>query len=274
MSPKVSIVVTCYNLGAYVQEALDSIAAYTGPAQLEVIVVDDGSTDAATRAVVAGLDRSRCTVLEQTNMGLAKARNNGIALATGSYIISLDADNRIHPAFIERSISVLDREPEVGVVYGDAVYFEGRTGPWKVGAFDFTRLVQSNYIDACACYRRSIWERVGGYDEHMPHMGWEDWDFWLRCSVAGVQFRYVEEAFFDYRVRAGSMIHDTRKREAELVAYIFAKPQLRFLAPLREQFMRLKRGSREHLSNGELVDLLTQRLRAKFKRTLGGKGTP
>ena len=274
MSPKVSVVVTCYNLGAYVQEALDSIAAYTGPAQLEVIVVDDGSTDAATRAVVAGLDRSRCTVLEQTNMGLAKARNNGIALATGSYIISLDADNRIHPAFIERSIAVLDHEPEVGVVYGDAVYFEGRTGPWKVGAFDFTRLVQSNYIDACACYRRSIWERVRGYDEHMPHMGWEDWDFWLRCSVAGVQFRYVEEIFFDYRVRAGSMIHDTRKREAELVAYIFAKPQLRFLAPLREQFMRLKRGSREHLSNGELVDLLTQRLRAKFKRTLGGKGTP
>ena len=274
MSPKVSIVVTCYNLGAYVQEALDSIAAYTGPAQVEVIVVDDGSTEAATRAVISGLDRSRCTVLEQSNMGLAKARNNGIALATGSYIISLDADNRIHPAFIERSIAILESVPEVGVVYGDAVYFEGRTGPWKVGAFDFTRLVQSNYIDACACYRRSIWERVGGYDEHMPHMGWEDWDFWLRCSVAGVQFRYVEEIFFDYRVRAGSMIHDTRKREAELVAYIFAKPQLRFLAPLREQFMRLKRGSREHLSNGELVDLLTQRLRAKFKRTLGGKGTP
>ena len=274
MSPKVSVVVTCYNLGAYVQEALDSIAAYTGPAQVEVIVVDDGSTDAATRAVIAGLDRSRCTVLEQTNMGLAKARNNGIALATGSYIISLDADNRIHPAFIERSIAILESVPEVGVVYGDAMYFEGRTGPWKVGAFDFTRLVQSNYIDACACYRRSIWERVGGYDEHMPHMGWEDWDFWLRCSVAGVQFRYVEEAFFDYRVRAGSMIHDTRKREVELVAYIFAKPQLRFLAPLREQFMRLKRGSREHLSNGELLGLLTQRFRAKVKRSLGGKSTP
>lgn len=272
MSPKVSIVVTCYNLGAYVQEALDSVVTYSGPAPVEVIVVDDGSTDAATRAVIDGLDPSRCTVLEQSNLGLAKARNNGIALATGTYIISLDADNRIHPAFIERSIAILDQEPEVGVVYGDAVYFEGRTGPWKVGAFDFTRLVQSNYIDACACYRRSIWERVGGYDERMPHMGWEDWDFWLRCSVAGVQFRYVEEAFFDYRVRAGSMIHDTRKREAELVAYIFAKPQLRFLAPLREQFMRLKRGSREHLSNRELLDLLTQRLRAKFNRTLGGKG--
>ena len=274
MSPKVSVVITCYNLGAYVQEALDSIAAYTGPTQLEVIVVDDGSTDAATRAVIAGLDRSRCTVLDQANMGLAKARNNGIALATGTYIISLDADNRIYPAFIERSIAILEQEPEVGVVYGDAVYFEGRTGPWKVGAFDFTRLVQSNYIDACACYRRSVWDRVGGYDEHMPHMGWEDWDFWLRCSVSGVQFRYVEEAFFDYRVRAGSMTQDTRKHEAELLAHIFAKPQLRFLAPLREQFMRLKRGSREHLGNRELVDLLTQRVRAKFKRILGGMGTP
>ena len=273
MTPKVSIVVTCYNLGAYLQEALDSIARYPLEDHYEVIVVDDGSTDPATQAVLERLNAERYHVLRQPNMGLAKARNNGIEKSTGAYIISLDADNRIHPVFLERCIAVLDREPTVGVVYGDAMFFEQRSGRRIVGPYDFTRLVQSNYIDACACFRRAVWERVGGYDEHMPYMGWEDWDFWLRCSVAGVTFRYVDEVFFDYRVRVGSMIEGTRERQAELNAYIFAKPELRFLGPLRERYMRLLNGSREHISTRELLALLWHRACGKLLGTNRGKGT-
>ncbi len=233
-TPKLSVVVTCYNLGDYLPEALESIERYERSADYEVIIVDDGSTDPNTRNVIAGLDRGRYHVLEQANMGLAKARNNGIARSSGAYIISLDADNHLHPAFLERSISILDAEPEVGVVYGDAMYFEGRTGLWKVGPYDFPRLLKSNYIDACACFRRTVWMEVGGYDEHMPYMGIEDWDFWLRCSVAGVTFRYVEEVFFDYRVRNGSMLEGTYEHRKELAAYILSKPQLRHLKPLRD----------------------------------------
>jgi glycosyltransferase involved in cell wall biosynthesis len=271
MPPKVSIVVTCYNLGAYLPEALASISRHPDPTVYEVIIVDDGSTDPATRAVIAALDRQRYTVVEQANLGLAKARNNGIALARGAYILPLDADNRIHPVFLERSMAILDAEPGVGVVYGDAQYFEGRSGIWKVGPTHLGRLIQENHIDACACMRRTVWERMGGYDEHMPYMGWEDWDLWLRCTVAGVEFRYVPEVFFDYRVRAGSMITDTVKRQEELVAYIFSKPTLRFLAPLRDQFLRLKHGPREHMSTKDLVEILRERARMKISRLLGRK---
>jgi GT2 family glycosyltransferase len=269
MAPKVSIVITCYNLGAYLHEALESIARCGGPERYEVIVVDDGSTDPATRAVIAALDRERYTVLEQSNMGLAKARNNGIALGRAPYVLSLDADNRIHPAFLDRSIALLDAEPGVGIVYGDATYIDGRTGLWKVGDYSFTRLLQGNYIDACACFRRSVWEALGGYDEHMPVMGWEDWDLWLRCSAKGVQFRYVPEVFFDYRVRAGSMIHDTRKRQEQLEAYIFGKDDLRFLHTLRQQFMDAKKRLNDRqalldsISTGDLVRAVFGRIRKR-----------
>lgn len=269
MPPKVSIVVTCYNLGTYLPEALASVPPRP---DVEVIVVDDGSTDPATRDVIAALDRTRCTVIEQPNLGLAKARNNGIARASAPYIIPLDADNRLRPVFLDRAIAVLDAEPHVGVVYGDAEYFEGRTGRWVVGPPDFKRLLVENQIDACACLRRSLWERMGGYDEHMPHMGWEDWDLWLRCTVAGVEFRYVPEVFFEYRVRAGSMITDTRTRQQELVAYIFGKPPLRFLAPLRKHYIALQRPLDEQLSTPQLLAILRERLRRKVRNILPNRG--
>ncbi len=270
--PKVSVVITCFNLGEYLPEALDSISLYVGPAEVEVIIVNAGSTDGRTVEVLAGLDRSRYTIVDQANMGLANARNNGIARANGTYIMSRDADNRIRPEFLERSIEILDNGPEVGVVFGDHMYFGAREGRRKVGAYGFERLVRMNYIDACACYRRSVWEQVGGYDEHMPHMGWEDWDFWLRCSVAGVTFRYVEEVFFDYRVREGSMIAGTLAHEKELTAYIFAKPQLRFLAAMRRHYLQLLHAAQQQPADRELVRILLARLRGKLRRSTGGSG--
>lgn len=270
--PKVSIVITCHDLGAYLQEALDSCAGYDGPHTFEVVVVDDGSRDPSTRGVISALDRERYVVIEQPNMGLAKARNNGIARARGEYIISLDVDNRIHPVFLKRGIAILDAHSEVGVVYGDSMYFGGRSGRRIPGSFDLARLLKENYIDACACFRRSVWEQLGGYDEHMPHMGWEDWDFWLRCAVAGVTFQYVDEILFDYRVRAGSMIEETKKHQAELNAYIFSKPELRFLEPLRERYIRLLEGSREHLSGRELIALLWKRIGRRFIPGARAKG--
>lgn len=267
--PTLSVVLTCYNLGAYLEEALASIP---DRADMEVIVVDDGSTDPATQDVVSRLDRSRYTVIEQANMGLARARNNGIQRASGLYILPLDADNRIRPVFLERAISVLDTNPDVGVVYGDAQYFGERTGRWVVGPYDFDRLLRGNYIDACACYRRTEWERAGGYDEHMPYMGWEDWDIWLRFSALGVQFHYVAEVFFDYRVRTGSMIQETRLRYNELVQYIFSKPSLRFLFPVRENLLDRPLPIKEEISGRELLRMLIGRLRVRLFRGTSGAG--
>ncbi len=269
MPPKVSIVITCYNLGAYLPEALSSIPDRP---DVEVIVVDDGSTDPLTRQVIAGLDRSRYVVIEQPNLGLGWARNNGFAQARGAYIIPLDADNRIRPVFIERSIELLDARPNAGVVYGDAEQFGERAGRWMMRPLDFRRMIRQNHIDACACIRREVWEQVGGYDEHMPCMGYEDWDLWLRCAVAGVEFHYVPEIFFDYRVRAGSMISVASERVEEIAAYMFNKPELRFLAPLREHYIKLLRPIDDQLSTSQLFVMLRGRIWRKLGRILQLRG--
>lgn len=262
--PRISVVITCYNLGSYLHEALDSIARYPTPQDYEVIIVDDGSTDPGTVKVVDGLDHQRYRVIRQRNQGLAMARNNGVAMARAPYIIILDADNRIHPVFMEQGIAIMDAHPEVGVVYGDAMYFEGRTGRRTVGRFDLRRMIRENYIDACACLRKSVLERAGGYDPHMPVMGWEDWDLWLRLSVAGVQFHYVPEVLFDYRVRDGSMISGIKQHIPALQAYIFDKPELRFLRELREEYVRMKLQRSKEPTNRELLGTLWHR----FKRSI------
>lgn len=233
MNPVSSIIIPCYNHGAYVEEAVASArAASDGTA--EIILVDDGSTDSQTRGVVDRLANAGVQVIRQDNKGLAVARNNGIAASKGEFILPLDADNRIRPKYLVEAASILKARPEVGVVYGDAEYFGERSGRWTVGPFDLGRLMEWNYIDACAVYRRKLWEQVGGYDSKMPVMGLEDWDFWLGAAGHSWSFHYIPEICFDYRVLGGSMISKTRGREAEVERYIARKHGVLFRSAWKE----------------------------------------
>src|SRR6185369_14083809 len=151
---KVSIVIPCYNQGVLLQETLASVERSRNARLLEVIIVNDGSTDAQTLEIFAGLDRSLYTVLHQLNAGLGAARNAGIRLAKGEFILPLDSDNLIRPAYLNQGVALLEQKPQLGVVYGHAEYFGEKTGPWQVPDFDLLRLVMGNFIDACALYRK------------------------------------------------------------------------------------------------------------------------
>lgn len=208
-TPKVSVVIPCFNHGEFLMDAVRSVTDLNR-ADVELIIVDDGSTDERTRAEMAVLEQQGLHVVRQVNRGLAAARNAGVSASQGSCILPLDADNRLRSAYIERGIEILDGNPDIGVVYGDAEYVGLRDGRWDVGPFDPVRLLKNNYIDACAIYRRSVWEQNGGYDGSMPVQGLEDWDFWVGALEHGWQFAYVPEILFEYRVANESMI--TRAR--------------------------------------------------------------
>lgn len=203
-NPIVSIIIPCYNQGHFLQDALKSLAACDADLY-ELIIVNDGSTDAATNTYLRELSNQGYHVIFQENQGLGAARNTGIRAAKGRYLLPLDADNTIYPAYLTYGINILDQHPDVAVVYGDAQYFGDRTGIWKPGAFNLQRLMLGNFIDACAVIRRSVVEEVGYYD-NMKIMGCEDWDLWLRIAFKGHRFHYVEEVLFDYRVNQQSMI--------------------------------------------------------------------
>ena len=266
MIPKVSIVITCYNLGAYLKEALESIKLYSIPNDYEIILVNDGSTDSDTIQIVDAIESEYqdIIVINQPNTGLGKARNNGIRLAKGKYIIPLDADNKVRPEFIKHTIHILDSEENIAVVYGDAQLFGNKSDLWKGKPFDINEMILNNYIDACAGYRKSVWEDLSGYDEKMPVMGFEDWDLWLRMGVRGYQFKYVDNIFFDYRVRENSMLSDAWDKRQILLDYIFNKKELKHLLAFRQVLIENKKLKQE-LALKEIITLLFKKIRQKLR---------
>jgi len=221
-------------------ETLASVDKARNETIAEVIIVNDGSNEPTTCHVFQDLDENKYNVIHQPNQGLGRARNAGIEIAKGEFILPLDSDNLIRNAYFDLGVELLLQNPDVGVVYGDAEFFGERTGRWRVAEFDWRRMVKVNHIDACGLYRKSAWESVGGYDESMPVMGFEDWDLWMRVALRGWKFVHIDEIAFDYRVRKGSMLCNTQRHLAEITTYIFDKPEYPILRALRDQGKELE----------------------------------
>lgn len=219
----VAIIIPCYNHGAYIREALDSFKELNST-EVEVVIVNDGSTDNQTLDVLNQLKQEGFRVIDQKNQGLGKTRNNAIKATQAPYILPLDSDNRINPNYVRKAVEILEKQPEIGVVYSNPRYFGEREGIGELPDFNLQRLMLGNYIDACAVYRRSAWEAVGGYDENMPFMGVEDWEFWLHLAFKGYGFHHIPEPLYHYRVAPVSMIKkDTAPNFQVLKAYIEQK---------------------------------------------------
>jgi glycosyltransferase involved in cell wall biosynthesis len=227
--PQVSIIIPCFNQGDYLEEALQSIFQCGDKNSFEVIIVNDGSTDSATITKLNQLAAKGYNIINQANKGLGAARNAGIKAASGKYILPLDSDNKIRPEYISEGIRLLDEDSALDVVYGNAEYFGEKSGIWESSEFNLQHLMIENYIDACAVFRKSTWERVGGYDENMPIMGYEDWDLWLRIAFQNGKFRYVDKVLFDYRYSAQSMINSLNKDKLSVIFDYMEKKHSRYL---------------------------------------------
>ena len=203
-APLVSVVTPCYNHGIYIREAINSLKAITDPTLYELIIVNDGSTDPYTLTVMAELEQEGYRVVHQPNMGLSEARNTAVRLAKGKYIMPLDADNRLLPGYIYKGLDILENNPLYSMVYGNCLYFGDQEGEHTVGEFNLQRMLITNFIDACALYRKSVWEENGGYDPQINVLS--DWDFWLNSLSRGHRFYYIPEVLYHYRVLNSSMV--------------------------------------------------------------------
>ncbi len=214
-NPAVSVIIPCYNHGRYIREAIVSVEQCDSTLY-EIIIINDGSTDAQTLTVMADLQAEGYQVITQENQGCAASRNKGISLACGRYILPLDADNKIYPEYIPLGIKILDRQPEVAVVYGRPELFgdiSTREYP-EVFDFDLHRLIVNNYIDTCAVIRKSAVLECNGYDTHVPHNTWEDWDLWLSLAAKGWEFHFEDARLFSYRILANSLIGSLTQPDA------------------------------------------------------------
>lgn len=220
-SPEVSVLVTLFNYATLVTETLDSLGA-SQDIGYEIIVVDDHSTDDG-RAVVQRFmdDHPEVPMVllgSDINRGLVGARNLGFQRARADKVMVIDADNLVYPNCLRRLADALGDDPGAAFAYSTLEDFGVEPGIRSAMAWYVPWLCEVNYIDAQAMIRKEAFDRVGGYQEHADHYGWEDWDLWLRMAAAGEYGVHVPSMLGRYRTQRSSMVTITNLAEESMRA--------------------------------------------------------
>ena len=237
--PSITVIITLFNYEKYITECLDSVIQSQVsqlPSPIEIIVIDDCSTDRSVEVVtqyLVGCSHSIRLVKKTINTGLADARNIGLKLARAPYVFILDADNKIEADCLIEHYQMLCSSDYISV-YAMIHKFDHSTGagagsasflPWQVDA-----LVQDPYIDAMAMFDREKMLQIGGYSTDLIHygwFGWEDYELWLRIAASGQSCGFVPKVLSHYRVHSASMIHATNAYSLNLSRYFMVKfPEL------------------------------------------------
>ncbi len=198
---RVSVVIPCFNSGATIRKTVDSVQAQTWR-DTEIVVVDDGSTDAATIAVLDSLTGVR--LVRQGNAGLPAARNAGFKVATGEYVLPLDADDWLEPEAIAHLVSALQEAPDASFAYSH-LWLQGEAKGVLAKSYNYFEQLFLNQMPYSILMRRSLWQDIGGYDETMRR-GYEDWEFNIRLGVHGHYGVVVPRPLFHYRVASTGML--------------------------------------------------------------------
>lgn len=220
--PKVSVVITCHNLGRYLREAVDSV--YRQSLQdFEIIVVDDSSDDKETVDLLAHLNTPKVRVMHVEGRNVSAARNCGIRESRGKYTCCLDADDALEPTYLEKAVIILDKDPTIGFVGCWYEAFGEEQWTFKPEGASLADFLVENHAPIMSLFRREVWDKVGGYDERLE--GYEDWEFWINILAHGYGYRVLKEILFKYRVRNYSKIKESNLPEnrEKIMAMILEK---------------------------------------------------
>jgi glycosyltransferase involved in cell wall biosynthesis len=220
-APLVSVICLCYNHARFVEEAIQSVLAQTY-SNIQIIVVDDASTDNSVEVIRDVILRSGRTDIQflplSQNIGNCRAFNQGLALATGEYIIDLATDDYMLPERIERQVAFfLSLDESYGVIFSDATYVN-ETGKFLYNHFDelrrkrlvytiphgdiFKNVLSTYFISSPTMMtRKNVFDELEGYDEELEY---EDFDFWVRSSRT-YKYNYTEEKLTVVRKSTRSM---------------------------------------------------------------------
>jgi glycosyltransferase involved in cell wall biosynthesis len=229
MPALVSVIIPTYNRAALLRETISSVLAQTYPA-IEIVVVDDGSTDATPELLASYGDRIR--VIRKQNGGGTAARNTGILAAHGEFISVLDHDDLLLPEKIARQVALLEARPELGLVHC-GYYRMDHAGRYLDKVIDLPEGdVRMQIVLGCFIWsgapliRRAVFDEVGLFDEQI----WSsDADMWLKIALAGYPFGCVQEPLGAYRILHDSSMADverTERMDARILEWVFADPRL------------------------------------------------
>ena len=198
-TPLISIIIPCYNNKNVIFDAINS-ALNQSYNNVEVIVVDDGSTDHSYEFILDNAkDFRNLQVVRQENQGPAAARNTGFNLSSGAYLVFLDADDILHRDYIESCHRAYENDPGLNIVYCDAELFENKTGPWKLKPFSENTILLYNSIPVFAMLRSSVFLQIGKYDTGLRCA--EDWELWMRLLQQFEGVYKIPKVLYYYRKR-------------------------------------------------------------------------
>lgn len=223
MNPKVSVIVPCFNQGIYLSEALESVLKQTLK-EWELIIVDDGSIDNSAQVSHKYVSEDkRIKYVYQKNAGPSSARNKGVSLAKAPLIFFLDGDDKIDSSFLEVGVRYMMVHEECKLFCTRAECFGVYQGAFDLNYTSYKDLLVSNSI-ICACIvRRSDFERIGGFDEHL--FGYEDWEFFIRLLYHDDVIHQESATMFYYRVNNNptSVNVIAKNNSSEKTMYIYQK---------------------------------------------------
>ncbi|MEA5422257.1 glycosyltransferase [Synechococcus sp. CCY9202] len=216
--PRLAVIVPTYNQGDLLLEAIASVERHSAPLpaeQLELQIIDDGSSDPRSRLILQRVHELGYRVLHQINRGLSAARNAGLGATSAPVVLPLDDDNHLLAGYFSHGLPLIEQHPELAAVYGDSQHFGLVEELFRPGVPKINDLWCTNRIDACALIRRDWIETCGGYDELLSPLA--DWDLWLGIVRRGGRLGYLAEPCFSYRHRPGSMLksHSADKQQHE-----------------------------------------------------------
>jgi glycosyltransferase involved in cell wall biosynthesis len=252
-SPRIAVVVPCFNDGELAREAVSSVG--TGE-DVEVVVVDDGSSDPDTLAALSALTAGGITVVRQENAGLSAARMAGVAATIAPYVYNLDADDLTSPEGLRAMADRLDAEPTAALCYGDYLEFgDSEVSRLVPPTIDPYRLAYTNEYPVTAMFRRETLEALGGW-RHLGS-GYEDWRLWMALAEGGwrgvhagagtVTFRrrlHGERMLDAARAEHSSLYRALRREHPGLFSQIARHRRASSLSPLRKLLYPVLYGGR------------------------------
>ncbi len=217
--PTVTVLLPVFNSARYLREALDTVLQQTYT-DLEVLVIEDGSTDASA-AILGTLRDPRVRVIRHaTNQGLIRSLNEGLSEARGRYIARMDADDRMHPERIARQVAHMDAHPELAALATRVEFINADgdvTGHWDTDQACVTEAAIAAMMPRTNCIAHpSVMLRAADFQRlrYDPRQsGAEDWDLWLRSMAAGLRIAKLPDVLLQYRVHAASIMAGSKRQE-------------------------------------------------------------
>jgi len=223
MTPKISVVVPCYNQGKFLSEALDSVINQTMK-EWECIIVDDGSSDNSIDiAKKYSTKDSRIQYVHQENVGPSAARNKGVTLTSAPLIFFLDGDNKIHPELLKLGVKYMNSHKDCVLFNSRATYFGDKAGDFTLQYTSYKDLLVGNSIDCACIVRREDFNRIEGFDEKLR--GYEDWEFFIRLLYHNDKIYQEPRHLFLYRIsdNPNSVNLYAKANNDEKTMYIYRK---------------------------------------------------